>query len=476
MTTKVIYFSRFLIDSSKKMIKENVGQKIILVVDDDDIFRETLCSGLEPFYTVMAAANAKEAMAVINRTDVDLILTDVRMPGMSGYELIEWINLHLNRNIPFVIMTGYLNLAENQEETLHSFKTVTKPFRLSDLKQVLESCLNPSSEMEDERGLECRFCQIPISDIVIRPVLDFDIYLQLSDQNFVKVAYKDEELPLAQLKKFKQKGVKSLFILKEDFSKFVHFTFEMAKAVSADPVISPAKKIAYLDHANKVIMENIFKEGLDQDSFESTAAFVGLSVATVLESQEVLNLLEVLKDLGEDVYTNSFAAALYSVMMAREMNYESALTAFKLCIAGVFQDIGKKEIDSEIVKKTEAELSRTQQQILESHVVRGQKILESLKCIHSDIIRLIQEHHEDLEGKGYPFGKKRPEQHPLSRILQCSNFFIESINRKRNEKPGRVDVSSVLSHMEETYKNKVDAECIKALRSIFKVSALGAEV
>ncbi|MCC2678598.1 MAG: hypothetical protein K0R29_1174 [Pseudobdellovibrio sp.] len=457
------------------MSKDNVSQKVILVVDDDEIFRETLCSGLEAAYTVMSAANGKEAMAIVNRAKVDLILTDARMPGMSGYELIEWINLHLNRAIPYIVMTGYLSLAENTDEKLHTYKTVTKPFKLADMKRVIESRLNQSEEEENEDISEIRFCQVPISDIVLRPVLDFDIYLQLSEQNFVKVAYKDEELPLAQIKKFKQKGVNHLYIRKEDFSKFVQFTFDLAKSVSSHPSISPAKKIAFLDHAHKVIMGNIFKEGLDQQSYEATADFVSLSVGTVLESHEVLDLLEVLKDLGQNVYTDSYAAALYSVMIAREMNYESALTAFKLCIAGVFQDIGKKEIDSEIVEKNETDLTKKQQQVLESHVVRSQKILESLKCIHSDIIRLIQEHHEDLEGKGYPFGKKRPEQHPLSRILQCSNVFIERINLKKNEE-AKVDVAAVLSDMEKSYKNRIDAECIKALRSLFKIPAVGAEV
>jgi len=163
------------------------------------------------------------------------------------------------------------------------------------------------------------------------------------------------------------------------------------------------------------------------------------------------------------------AAALYSVLIARELNYESALTAFKLCMAGLFQDIGKKEIEKEIVSKPFQVLTNKELTILETHVVRGQKILESIKCINSDIIRIIQEHHEDLEGKGYPFGKKRTEQHPLSRILQCTNIFIEHVNTKRAE-AATIDVRELLSEIEMHYKERLDADCITALRSLFKVS------
>jgi HD-GYP domain-containing protein (c-di-GMP phosphodiesterase class II) len=110
--------------------------------------------------------------------------------------------------------------------------------------------------------------------------------------------------------------------------------------------------------------------------------------------------------------------------------------------------------------------------ILESHVVRSQKILESIKCVNADIIRLIQEHHEDLEGQGYPFGKKRVEQHPLSRILQCTNVFIENVN-SRKMAVKQIDVSGVLNDIEKNYKNRVDPDCVNALRALFKVQEAG---
>jgi response regulator RpfG family c-di-GMP phosphodiesterase len=447
--------------------KEDVF-KTILIVDDDDIFRETLCSGLESAYTVISAANAKEAIEIINRAKIDLILTDVRMPGMSGYELIDWLNTHASRSIPYVVMTGYLSLVDPQQESGHTFSTITKPFKLSDIKDVIEENLQLSASQSSEEVLTSRFCKVPISDIVTRSVLDFDIYLQLSEQNYVKVAYKDEELPLGQIKKYKQKGVNSLYIRREDFHKFVQFTFDLAKSVKNSPEISPGKKIAFMNYANKIMLEQVYVEGLNKETLESAKAFVELSVGTILESKELLDLLELLKATDDKVYVDAMASALYSVLIAKELNYESALTAFKLCMAGLFQDIGKKEIEKEIVSKPVRKLTNKELDILESHVVRGQKILESIKCINSDIIRIIQEHHEDLEGKGYPFAKKRSEQHPLSRILQCTNVFIEYLNSKRaiDEK---IDVANLLLQIEHDYKSRVDLECVKALRTLFRV-------
>lgn len=455
-------------------------QRTILIVDDDEAFRETLCSGLENLYTVVPAANAKEAMAIVNRTHVDLLLTDIRMPGMTGYELLGWIDSHLNRKIPFIIMTGYHSTGEDQENSVFLIQqdrsdifTLSKPFKLAQLKRLIDARLSQSPQ-EELKASEESFCKVPINDIVIRQVLDFDIYLKLSEQNFIKVAHKDEVLPLGQIKKFKEKGVNYLYIRKDEFYKFVEFTLDLAAAVSKSSQIPSAKKIAFLDYANKIMMEKVFNEGLDEESFNAVVEFAGLSVNTVLQSHEIMTLLEILKDTSEKVFTDSFATALYSMLIAREMNFESSLTAFKLCIAGLFQDIGKKEIEKYIIEKDPKELTSKEADILQSHVVRSQQILESLNCIHSDIIRIIQEHHEDMDGRGYPFGKKKAEQHPLSRILQCSNVFIDNINMFKN-RSGRVDVAAILSDVEKNHKTRLDADCMKALRSLFKLPAMGAE-
>lgn len=62
----------------------------ILVVDDDDGVRENLAELFELVgYSVLTAANATEAMEALRKHDVDLLLTDYRMPGPNGVELIE---------------------------------------------------------------------------------------------------------------------------------------------------------------------------------------------------------------------------------------------------------------------------------------------------------------------------------------------------------------------------------------------------
>ena len=80
---------------------------IVLVVDDeaaerDVVERAVRAHGHQP----VAVGNARAALQVIARKHIDLVVTDYRMPEMSGLELIQILD-HDGRDIPIVVMTGY---------------------------------------------------------------------------------------------------------------------------------------------------------------------------------------------------------------------------------------------------------------------------------------------------------------------------------------------------------------------------------
>lgn len=79
----------------------------VLVVDDDGELRDSLVDCLSEDYAVLEAESADAAVALLTKTSVDFVLSDVRMPGaMDGFGLAAW--LRANRpGTPVLMMTGY---------------------------------------------------------------------------------------------------------------------------------------------------------------------------------------------------------------------------------------------------------------------------------------------------------------------------------------------------------------------------------
>lgn len=80
----------------------------ILIVDDDPEVREILAETLLEFgYGVVQAASGEEALPILGaRQDIDLVITDVRMPGMSGLELVEHARA-FSPSLRVILISGY---------------------------------------------------------------------------------------------------------------------------------------------------------------------------------------------------------------------------------------------------------------------------------------------------------------------------------------------------------------------------------
>ena len=110
----------------------------ILVVDDDAGIRENIADLLSTEnYEVVSAANADEAMRVLESQRVDLLLTDFQMPGRNGVELIEAAR-RANHRVPAILMTAYLYVFEQLDERRREGITLLrKPFDADEILQTV---------------------------------------------------------------------------------------------------------------------------------------------------------------------------------------------------------------------------------------------------------------------------------------------------------------------------------------------------
>jgi CheY-like chemotaxis protein len=92
-----------------RRVSGNGGPKRILVVDDDPIQLDTICRGLTLYgYECLRAAHAGKAMEYLNQPTerpISLLLTDMTIPGRSGYELLLYARA-LQPNLPAIVVTG----------------------------------------------------------------------------------------------------------------------------------------------------------------------------------------------------------------------------------------------------------------------------------------------------------------------------------------------------------------------------------
>lgn len=111
---------------------------MILLVDDDENVRETSADMLQELgYTVRQAESGRQALEMLDKTGFDVMVTDIRMPGMSGLELSEEAGRR-HRDLKIILMSGYF-----QPQAL-SRRFLQKPFRTLELDQAIRAELDSS--------------------------------------------------------------------------------------------------------------------------------------------------------------------------------------------------------------------------------------------------------------------------------------------------------------------------------------------
>ncbi len=119
--------------------------KRILIVDDDEsvvFFLGEHLAQLGKEYKVETACSGEEALALMAEQPFDLLITDLRMPGVDGLELLEQVRAHYPKT-RLILMTAYGSArVEAEARRLEVYRYITKPFEVEELIEVARQALS----------------------------------------------------------------------------------------------------------------------------------------------------------------------------------------------------------------------------------------------------------------------------------------------------------------------------------------------
>ena len=123
-------------------------KKTIMVVDDDAPILELIGDILKPGgYNIVKAQSGSEALEKLKKNKPDLILLDLMMPSMDGWDVCEKIkNNKKTENIPIIFVTAKNDPISRSMGSLASVEYITKPFDMNDMKKKVKSILNQKNK------------------------------------------------------------------------------------------------------------------------------------------------------------------------------------------------------------------------------------------------------------------------------------------------------------------------------------------
>lgn len=122
----------------------------VMVVDDDDLFLEMLTDALRiNGFTPLGVAGGQQALEELQKGDVDAVITDIRMPGMSGLDLLDTLKQE-RPDLPVVLVTAFLSDSplDKTDPVKRADAVLEKPFQVDRIVEVLHELSDSSHRSE----------------------------------------------------------------------------------------------------------------------------------------------------------------------------------------------------------------------------------------------------------------------------------------------------------------------------------------
>jgi response regulator RpfG family c-di-GMP phosphodiesterase len=490
----------------------------ILVVDDEDILVQGLAEFLVDQGTkVDTATDGQGALALLQEHAYDLLVTDIRMPGMSGMALLR----HVQENHPgvaVILMTGYAS-TESAIEALRLgvYDYIEKPFEMLELLQAVVNALEHSElkrqnaklieeqkahQRSLERAIASRKDEIEAlqakmgkSEKQYRHFVD-----ELETLHGAIDAIRDQAEACRKQGKGYPTSVNRLIrtcmrestsisqrleaIEMQVRSEVLEDAAEPEKTFSAMPVYVPEPEgTPLLDVESLYAHMYTFLEGFMsaqqtigrlevQPAFELVHQIVTTPAATDELYRWALQTPETGEDYGlaASVVLHSVNVCIYALKLGEGFRYTQD-QQIELGVAALVHDVGMVYLPTDFFAK--GQLDKKDLELLHHHPKRAQSVLKSLGIGYNWLADVVYQEHEREDGSGYPQGLSGDQILAYAKIIGLADTYA-GLTRARPERPGFMPFQAV-QEITRSYRVKFAPALLRVLigkLSTFPVGSL----
>ncbi|MBT3879682.1 MAG: response regulator [Candidatus Scalindua sp.] len=470
----------------------------ILIVDDNKenlYILETLLRGSG--YDITSALNGADAMEMLwNVNDVDMIISDILMPVMDGFQLCKKVKSNDNfKHIPVVFYTG--TFTDNKDEELAIKlgvdKYIRKPIRADKLESIIQEMLKSI----DDGTLKTRELSLEEDKMVytlynerLVEKLEHKV-LELENETIER---KEAEERTKYLATFPQLTINP--ILEINQSGEIVFHNNAASNILEKSGLKENLHIYVPENINEIfydlksgkkaslccdvkIGDLILEENIHYVSTFNVLRIYTRDITERKQSEQQIKLgIEKLKLTVDGVinaltltveYRDPYTAghqqrvSNLACVIAREIGLPKDQVE-GIRIAGVLHDIGKMHIPTEILSRP-GKLNENEFNIVKSHAQAGYDILKGLE-FPWPIADIVHQHHEKIDGSGYPFGLPSGDIIIEARIL-CVADVVEAMASHRPYRPS-LSMDKTLKEISENKGVCYDREVVDACMKVIK--------
>jgi HD-GYP domain-containing protein (c-di-GMP phosphodiesterase class II) len=285
----------------------------------------------------------------------------------------------------------------------------------------------PSGIIPDRTEPE-EFCAIDLDGLVDDTSLDFNLYLPAGPHRFVYYRSISQEFTTRHRQRLLDNNVRTVYIRTAERQQYLKYLEHNLDRVLSNPAVGQSKKAKLLYSVSQTVMQETLEQPRSQEIVPRTRQMAQHTVDFVLKSDQALGQLARLMTTDYYTYTHSINVCVFGVALAREAGVEPhELKEF--AVGSLLHDLGKTQVEKELITRA-GPLTDDEMEMMRQHVVMGERLLAEHHSISTLAMISVSQHHEKLDGTGYPRAISGDEVHLFGRITAIADTF-DAMTSKR---------------------------------------------
>lgn len=303
-----------------------------------------------------------------------------------------------------------------------------------------------------------QYMKIRLHSLPPHKAIPFDLFVTIGGR-IIHYLRAGDKMSSAKLDHFERKAPEQFYILAAERANYQKFVRDGLLSDELDT----KQKAQILRESTMVLVEELFErpdiERALQDARNVVEDFVSFMDS---DAAAMVNLIGL---SSHDFYTynHSLDVSIYSLGLGQAVGFRGQ-DLRELGLGGLFHDIGKRYIPLEIICKN-GPLNDEEWVMMQKHPQFGLKILSEHNS-NENVIACAFEHHESMQGNGYPQKLTAEEIHPMARVVSVADTYDALTTKRSYNEP--MKPTDAIQLMTGKLSGRWDPEVAKALVAIFQ--------
>jgi response regulator RpfG family c-di-GMP phosphodiesterase len=407
-----------------------INQQPILIVDDEPDILSLLEIIIESEFDhpILKARNVKEAQSIYQEADnLLMMISDYSMEFGTGGDLYNFNLQH--RNLPFVLMTAefidelpeFKDISTQNPLNTYLEKPADEEHILDAIRRVRKTAAPELGEIDEEnKGLK-RLQLIYFKQFYKNPS---DLYIQLTSGKTIQIAKKENSDQTEIINHYIEKGVDYVLLPEKDYRNFLN---DLKEALSPENLSDGPKEkvIDFMGLTYSLSREHVKALGVSSMHVDLVNQSLSLVVKELAQNKDIFDMLSSFCNRQDYLVDHSFLNIYFSSYILTKLGWANEQTMQQIAYAAFFHDLTLEDPELARIEDPDTIEDYRVQDLVIVHPEKSAELLDAIKGINFDARKIILDHHERPDGKGFPHGLTAQQLPPLSCTFLISHQIVD---------------------------------------------------